>query len=194
MAQLPNSAGGFPRGTVGSERTATSPSWPGSRRCRRGCAARLMPVWLVFPYAWPRMLILATNVVRTSQPLAAQAGPDARADRRQRGRRRRRHKSITSPWNRCPRSGSDAFQHRLGRAKLHGSNVRRRFTLGVDARARRQRRSCARLNRDGAWCGAACGNCTLWFGRLLIRTLFRARRSRTPHGFLVSPSRAIMGA
>lgn len=38
------------------------------------------PFGWTFPYAWPRMPILATNVVCTSQPLAAQAGLRMLAD------------------------------------------------------------------------------------------------------------------
>ena len=100
-----------------------------------------------FPYAWPRTPVLASNVVCTSQPLAAQAGLRMLAEGGSavgRGHRHRDHAHCGGTglqWHRLGR-----VRHRLGWSATARAECVRTLTRGVEAGVlRRQPRSRTRL-------------------------------------------------
>ena len=134
------------------------------------------------PYAWPRKPLLAQNVVSTSQPLAAQAGPADARRRRQRGGRGARHR------DRAHDRRADLERHRVGSLRASsGTGSSCTASTRRAARRPRGRRSTSparRRCRSAAGTRSVPGCVSAWvelserYGRLPFEKLFERRSLR----------------
>lgn len=155
------------------------------------------PFGWTFPYAWPRMPILATNVVCTSQPLAAQAGLRMLADGGNAvdaAVATAITLTVVEPVSNG--IGSDAFSIVWDGQKLHGLNASGRSPsawtpeyFGGNAVPVLGWNSVTVPGAVSAWVELHAR-----FGRLPFETLFEPAISYGRNGFLVSPTVAAQWA